>query len=57
MNAYFKKDFRMTIQQIGTCHKGLFERSDDLASVAYWYQTEPHGKLPILPEKEYRWPR
>ena len=52
-----KKDFRMTIQQIGTCHKGLFEQSDDLASVAYWYQTEPHGKFPILPEKEYRWPR
>ena len=54
MNAYFKKDFRMTIQQIGTCHKGLFERSDDLASVAYWYQDKPAAHQPPLPGRDER---
>ena len=24
---------------------------DDIASVAYWYQTEPHAKFPPLPDK------
>ena len=53
----FGEDLRVTIQQIGVCHKGLFERQDDVSSVAYWYQTEPHNPFPILPEKEARWPR
>jgi hypothetical protein len=25
----------------------------DIASVAYWYQTEPHAPFPKLPEKDY----
>jgi hypothetical protein len=25
---------------------------DDIASVAYWYQTEPHAKFPALPPKD-----
>jgi len=25
---------------------------DDIASVAYWYQTEPHVPFPKLPEKD-----
>ena len=25
---------------------------DDIASVAYWYQAEPHAKFPPLPEVE-----
>lgn len=53
----FEEDLRVTIQQIGTCHKGNFERQDDVASVAYWYQTEPHNPFAPLPEKEERWPR
>ena len=53
----FHEDLRVTLQQIGTCHKGNFERADDVASVAYWYQTEPHNLFPKLPEKEMRWPR
>ena len=44
-------------QQIGVGHKGLFERQDDLSSVAYWYQKEPHNVFSKLPEKEKRWPR
>lgn len=53
----FEEDLRVTVQQIGTCHKGLFERQDDYASVAYWYQTEPHNPFPELKKKEERWPR
>ena len=53
----FEKDIKVTIQQIGVCHKGLFERQDDVASVAYWYQSEPHRKFEPLLEKEERWPR
>ncbi len=26
---------------------------DDLASTAYWYQTEPHAPFPTLPGKDY----
>ena len=53
----FEKDIRVTIQQIGVCHKGLFERQDDVSSVAYWYQNEPHVGFRPLPQKEDRWPR
>lgn len=53
----FDENLRVTAQQIGVCHGGLFERQDDVATVAYWYQTEPHGGFPALLIKEYRWPR
>ncbi len=53
----FESDLKVTLQQIGVCYKGLFERQDDVASVAYWYQTEPHQAFPALPDKKYRWPR
>ena len=45
----FRNSLRVTIQQIGICHAGLFERSDDVSSVAYWYQTEPHTPFTALP--------
>ncbi|MDC7286366.1 DUF2961 domain-containing protein [Blautia schinkii] len=54
---YFQEDIRVTVQQMGNCHKGYFERQDDYSTVAYWYQAEPHGAFPKIPEKEYRWPR
>ena len=54
---YFKKDLKVTLQQIGVCHSGLFERSDDVSSVSYWYQTEPHVPFRALPGKMERWPR
>lgn len=53
----FHKDLKVTVQQIGTCDTGLFERQDDLASVAYWYQTEPHMSFSELPDRKYRQPR
>ena len=53
----FEENLKVTVQQIGVGHRGLFERSDDLASVAYWYQKESAAKFPPLPAKEERWPR
>ena len=53
----FQEDLRVTIQQIGVSHGGLFERQDDVATVAYWYQAEPHGKFPKFPARKERWPR
>ncbi len=53
----FDKNLKVTIQQIGVCYGGLFERQDDVSSVAYWYQSEPHNMFPVLPEKKERWPR
>jgi len=53
----FRKDLRVTIQQIGHDGEHLFERSDDVASTAYWYQTEPHAPFPALPDANLRRPR
>lgn len=53
----FSENIKVTIQQIGVCFKGLFERQDDVSSVAYWYQTEPHSRFRPLMPKEERWPR
>lgn len=54
---YFDENLKVTVQQIGVGHGGLFERQDDVATVAYWYQTEPHNTFSPLPTKEERWPR
>lgn len=54
---HFETDLRVTLQQIGVCHRGLFERRDDVSSVAYWYQLDPHAPFPALPAPEARWPR
>ena len=42
----FASDIKVTLQQIGVDEQGYFERQDDLASVAYWYQQEPHQPFP-----------
>ena len=52
-----KKADQYTIQQIGVGYRGFFERQDDVASVAYWYQTLPHAPFQPLMSKEDRWPR
>ena len=53
----FEHDLRVTLQQIGASERGLFERQDDVSSVAYWYQTEPHQAFPALPGADARVPR
>ena len=54
----FQQDLRVTIQALGWWPDHTFQPlADDIASVAYWYQTEPHGAFPQLPPAEQRWPR
>jgi len=50
----FQEDLRVTIQALGWRSGGRYlPLQDDIASVAYWYQTEPHAKFPNLPDKDY----
>lgn len=49
----FEKNLKVTIQALGWRGKGKYlPLQDDIASVAYWYQTLPTVKLPELPEKD-----
>ena len=49
----FEKDLKVTIQALGWKSGGSYlPLEDDIASVAYWYQTEPHAKFPPLPAKD-----
>ena len=36
---------------------GNFERQDDVASVAYWYQLEPHTPFTPIGDRHFRQPR
>ena len=50
----FEKDLKVTIQALGWRSGGRYlPLQDDIASVAYWYQAEPHAAFPKLPEKDY----
>lgn len=53
----FEEDIRVTLQQIGVSHGGLFEREDDVTSVAYWYQVNEDESWRPLPPASCRWPR
>ncbi len=49
----FDKNLRVTIQALGWRAGGRYlPLKDDIASVAYWYQTEPHAAFPALPSKD-----
>ena len=48
----FDEDLRITVQSLGWGPDGYLPLEDDLASVAYWYQIEPHVAFPKLPAKE-----
>jgi hypothetical protein len=49
----FDQDLRVTIQSLGWQSEGRYlPLQDDLASVAFWYQIEPHNPFPALPAKE-----
>src|ERR1700720_4151920 len=47
----FTKSLRATIE-----HGHANDRGDNFYSVAYWYQSEPHGAFPALPAAEIRVP-
>lgn len=54
----FKRDLKVTVQALGWHPDGKFQPlTDDIASLAYWYQTEPHAPFPILPNTQGRWSR
>ncbi len=50
----FEKDLKVTIQAIGWRSEGRYlPLQDDIASVGFWYQAEPHAPFPKLPDKDY----
>jgi len=50
----FEKDLKVTIQALGWMSGGRYlPLQDDISSVAFWYQQEPHAKFPPFPEKDY----
>jgi hypothetical protein len=54
----FGKDLRVTMQALGWRPNAKFQPlTDDIASTAYWYQAEPHGKFPKLPSQVERYAR
>ena len=43
----FEKDLKVTIQALGWRGDGRYlPLQDDISSVVFWYQTEPHGTFP-----------
>jgi hypothetical protein len=49
----FEKDLKVTIQALGWRSGGRYlPLQDDIASVAFWYQAEPHAKFPKFPDKD-----
>ncbi len=49
----FDRDLRVTIQSLGWATEGRYRpRQDDIASVAYWYQTLPTPQFPELPGRD-----
>lgn len=49
----FDKDLKVTIQDLGWHSEGRYlPLQDDIATVAFWYQTEPHAAFPPLPAKD-----
>ncbi len=45
----FKKDIKITIQSLGWKSEGRYKLlEDELSSVAYWYQSEPHKAVPAV---------
>jgi hypothetical protein len=50
----FERDLRVTIQALGWRGDGRYlPLQDDIASVAFWYQTLPSPAFPKLPDKDY----
>jgi len=49
----FAKDLKVTMQALGWQSGGRYlPLQDDLSSVAFWYQTEPHAPFPDLPDRD-----
>jgi hypothetical protein len=49
----FEKDLKVTIQALGWRSGGRYlPLKDDIASVVFWYQTEPHAPFQKLPSRD-----
>ena len=49
----FDTDLRVTIQALGWRSENRYlPLQDDIASVGFWYQTEPHASFPKLPGRD-----
>ncbi len=49
----FQRDLRVTLQALSWRYGGRYlPLQDDLASVAYWYQTLPTAPFPALPDRD-----
>jgi len=49
-----QQDLRVTMQALGWHSGGRYlPLQDDIASVAYWYQTLPTAPFPALPDRDY----
>ncbi len=49
----FEKDLNVTMQALGWRSGGRYlPLQDDIASVAYWYQAEPHAPFPTFPDRD-----
>lgn len=54
----FEKNIKVTIQTLGWYPDQTYRPlSEDISSVAYFYQTEPHAEFPELPDITQRWQR
>lgn len=50
----FENEIKVTIQALGWREGGRYlPLQDDIASVAYWYQTLPTAAFPLLQDKDY----
>ena len=49
----FKQDFAVTMQVPGwRAGRRYLPNQDDIASTAFWYQSEPHAPFPALPWRD-----
>jgi hypothetical protein len=49
----FQKDLKITMQDLGWRSGGRYlPLQDDISSVAFWYQAEPHTPFPKMPSKD-----
>lgn len=49
--VYWKKDVRITMQQIGCCY---YETVDDWSAATFWYEPVPSAQLPKIPDASER---
>ena len=54
----FRQNLKVTMQALGWWPGGKYQPlTDEIASVGYWYQQEPHAAFPQLPSRNNRLPR